>query len=52
MRKCKWLLVSGCKCGNPFSTAVQFVNVYQDGTNASVCLGIVLKNIDILSGIN
>jgi hypothetical protein len=28
----------------PNSAAVEFLNLCQDGTNASVCLGIMLKN--------
>jgi hypothetical protein len=43
MKEWKWRLVNGCECKSPLSTATQFVNPCQDGTNASMCSGNVLK---------
>jgi uncharacterized protein (DUF4213/DUF364 family) len=45
-KKWKWLLVNGCECKSPISTATEFSNSRQDGTNASICLGVMLKNND------
>jgi hypothetical protein len=46
MKAWKWLLVNGCECKNPISAATEFLNSCQDGTNASMCSGIMLKNTD------
>jgi hypothetical protein len=46
MKKWKWLLMSGCECKSPISTARAFLNSCQDGTNASVGSRIMLKNND------
>jgi len=43
MNKGKWLFVSGCECKIPISTASEFLNSCQDGTNASGCWGVVLN---------
>lgn len=43
MKKGKWLFVSGCECKIPIFTASEFLNSCQEGTNVSVCWGIVLK---------
>jgi hypothetical protein len=42
-RKWKWQFVNGCECKNPVSTRTKFLNPYQYGNDASVCLGILLK---------
>ena len=48
MREWKLLIVNGCKfkCLMPEATGLQMP--WQDGTNASMCLGITLKNNDTL----
>jgi hypothetical protein len=39
--------VSGCKCKSLISTMTEFLNLCQDGTDTSVCLGIMLKNNNV-----
>jgi hypothetical protein len=36
-------------CGSPFSTTKEVLNSCQDGTNMSICLGIMLENTDTVS---
>jgi hypothetical protein len=36
----------GCECKSPLSAAMEFLNSFEGGTNASMCSGIVLKNSD------
>jgi hypothetical protein len=43
--KGKNLFVNSCEHKLLISTATKFLNACQDGTNASKCLGIMLKNI-------
>jgi len=45
-RKWKWQFVNGCECKSPVSARTKFLNPYQDGTDASICLWILLKNND------
>jgi hypothetical protein len=47
MTEWKWLIMNGCECSSLISGALEFLNLCQDVTDASVCLGIVLKNNDI-----
>lgn len=44
MRKWKWLLVNGCDCKRLIPKWEEFLNLCQDLTNASICLGRTLKN--------
>jgi hypothetical protein len=44
MKKWKWLIVNGCESKSLISIATEFLNTCQDGKNASVCSGIMLKN--------
>ena len=44
MRKWKWLFENNCKCKRPISTMTEFLNLCQDGTNASICPDIVVNN--------
>jgi hypothetical protein len=37
-------VVNGCERKSPISTETEFLNLYQDGTNASMCVVIMLKN--------
>jgi hypothetical protein len=37
---------------SPISAVMEFLNSYQDGTNASICTGIMLKNNYTFTGIN
>jgi hypothetical protein len=46
MEKWNWLFVNGCKYKSPVYTAMEFLNSCQDRTNASMCLGIMLKAND------
>jgi hypothetical protein len=46
MKKYEWLFVNGCECKSPVFTMMKFLNSLQDGTDASICLGIMLKNND------
>jgi hypothetical protein len=43
--KWKWLFMNGGECSS-MSTSVGFLNLHQDGTCASMCLGLILKNND------
>lgn len=43
-RKWKWQFMNGCECKSPVPARTIFLNPYQDGTDASVCLWILLKN--------
>jgi len=47
VRKRKWLLVNGCKNKSLVFTTVEFSNPGQDRINASICLGIMLKNYNL-----
>jgi hypothetical protein len=40
MMKWEWMLVNGCKCRSLSSAAMEFLNLFQDGTNASVARGL------------
>jgi hypothetical protein len=44
-RKWKWPFVNGWKCGSLVSTMTKILNSCQGGIYASICSGIVLKNI-------
>jgi outer membrane lipoprotein-sorting protein len=44
MKQKKWLFVNGCEHKSQISTVTEFVNSYQNGTNASAYLEIVLKD--------
>jgi hypothetical protein len=46
MKKLKWLSMNGCECKSTISTATVFSNSSQDGTDASMYWGIMLKNND------
>jgi hypothetical protein len=37
-------VVNDCEFKSPISTATEFLNLYQDRTNTSICSGTVLKN--------
>jgi hypothetical protein len=50
MGKWKWLLVKGCECESPISTAKEFSFFCQDGPSASVYSGIMVKNNDYVIG--
>jgi hypothetical protein len=43
-KKWKLLLMYGCECKTSFSTEAEFLNSCPNGTNASMCLEIMLKN--------
>jgi hypothetical protein len=43
MRKWKWLFMNGCKCKSLICSVTEFLNLCQNGTNASVCSGIMFK---------
>ena len=47
-RKWKWQFMNGRECKIPVSARRKFLNPYQDGTDASGCLWILLKNNDNL----
>jgi hypothetical protein len=40
-------VVNGCECKSPATTVIEFSNFFPDGTNASVCSGIMVQNNDI-----
>jgi hypothetical protein len=44
VRKWKWRLVNGCEYKSPIYAAIEFLNPCHDGTSASMCSGISLKN--------
>jgi hypothetical protein len=46
MGKRKWLCVKGCEFKGLISVTMEFINSCQDGRDASLCLGIMLKNND------
>jgi hypothetical protein len=39
LRKWKFIFLNICQCKGPISTTEEFLNLCQDGTNASMCLG-------------
>lgn len=43
MSKCKWLSLNGCKCNSIICNMTKFLNLCQDGSNASICLKTVIK---------
>jgi len=49
MGQWKWLFVNGCEFKGLISVMREFLNWCQDGRDASVCLGIMVKNYDNLS---
>jgi len=46
MGKWRWLCVNGYECKSLIAIATDFSKSYQGVTNASMCLQILLKNID------
>ena len=44
MRNWGWLFVGGCDCKSPVCTTLEFSNLCQCETNASLCWQVVLKN--------
>jgi hypothetical protein len=44
MTKCKWPSLNSWKCNSIISNMTTFLNLCQDGPNASICLKIVIKN--------
>jgi len=50
MGKWKWLLMNGCECEIPISTAKEFSIFCQDGPSASVCWENMVKNNDYVIG--
>jgi hypothetical protein len=46
MGKWKWLFVNCCEFKGVISVMMEYLNWYQDGRGASVCLGIMMKNND------
>jgi hypothetical protein len=46
MKKWKWLFVISNATACLIFTMVEFLKSYQEGTNASMCSGIMLKNND------
>jgi hypothetical protein len=43
----KWLLVNECKCKNAVSSVMEFLNMFQDGTNVSLFWVIIMVKNDI-----
>jgi hypothetical protein len=46
MEMWKWLFMNGCEFKGLISVVMEYLNWCQDGIDASVCLGIMLKNND------
>ena len=46
MGKWKWLLVNGCEYKGLTFVMLEFLNQWQYGRDASVCLGVMVKNND------
>jgi hypothetical protein len=42
------VFMNGYKCKSPISALMEYLNLCQDKTNASMCLGITFKNDDTL----
>jgi len=50
VRKWKCLFVNDSECKRPINAATECFNPCQDVTNASLCLGIMLKSNDVSVG--
>lgn len=44
MRKWKWLFMNGCEWRGRIPAVTELLNFCQDGTNVTVCPGMMFKN--------